>query len=65
MLHTSISPQLLSSTACLWLRAWGGARREYEGKLSQRCNVQSMSVMNYAEESQRLIEMIAKLTPVA
>lgn len=40
-------------------------RREYEGKLSQRCNVQSLGAMNYAEESQRLIELINKLSPAA
>lgn len=39
--------------------------REYEGKLSQRCNVQTLANVNYAEESQRLIEMINKLTPNA
>ena len=43
----------------------GAARREYEGKLSQRCNVQSLSAVNYAEESQRLIEMISKLSGAA
>lgn len=37
-------------------------RREYEGKLSQRINVQSMQPLDYAADSRVLLSQIEKLT---
>ncbi len=38
------------------------ACREYEGKLSQRINVQSMQPLNFAADSRVLLDQIEKLT---
>ena len=47
---------------CQDVRTTAFARREYEGKLSQRINVQTMQPLDFAADSRVLLSQIEKLT---